>query len=95
MNEPPFFRPKAFREHCYLDLEVKALQTFAVNKCTHAPRLIAMKEGVQDWERPWVPGGWAFFILEEKVPGVVVGEIENFSEVDHRCILASFKAAYK
>ena len=58
---------------------MRFLRKLTEARCSAAPRLIAIKEGIQDkpmlrggWsynEEFWVPGGYVVWILMEKPPG--------------------------
>jgi hypothetical protein len=74
--------------------EIEALQILTRAGCSSTPSLFAWKQDKQGWES-WVPEGYVFYILMEKLTGIVVNNFyRDLDRKERDELRESFKGAW-
>lgn len=71
--------------------EVNSLSHFSEKGCKVTPKLLHIKQSLQEWSYMPVPNGYVVLILMEKVPGVPLVDFWNYDPNKRQKIRAAFR----
>jgi hypothetical protein len=105
VNRVPYFKTEARRSadrakqasvvlNPGTEREIEALSILTKAGCSSSPALITWKQERQG-KHDWVPGGYIVYLLMERVPGIRVHQLKDFSLQERDAIRTSFKEAWQ